>query len=242
MSSLLQHLLLVSEAWDPWGPFCWQRMRQRRHSIPYLFTVLCHLQEWAHIFPVFLLPPMYIQKPFLVVFEITGRIAFQLDFGFPNLSPGCLDNISVFLPVCASFSCFILAWSKSVTNIYVLEFLPDFLFVGMGLSWAWRRLSLKINRLSWVLLLFRSLFLGNFSSRSVVPSATTRGNRHKLEHRIFPLNIWKHYCAYAWALLQFAHRGFGASLPGDAQKRYGQSWATCTRWLCLSRRVASVDH
>jgi len=30
---------------------------------------------------------------------------------------------------------------------------------------------------------------------SVVPSARTRGNQHELEHRLFPLNTRKNFCA-----------------------------------------------
>lgn len=43
---------------------------------------------------------------------------------------------------------------------------------------------------------------------SVLPSAGTRGNVHKLEHRRFPVNIRKQFCAVCvWVLVQVVQRG-----------------------------------
>ena len=49
----------------------------------------------------------------------------------------------------------------------ILEFLPDFLFVGMPCSWAWRRWSLNMSHISWAPLPFRALSNGTLLSRSL---------------------------------------------------------------------------
>lgn len=48
-------------------------------------------------------------------------------------------------------------------------------------------------------------------SFSVVPSDRIRGNRHKLKHRAFPLNIWKH--SFTVRVTDHWH-----SLPGEAME------------------------
>jgi len=56
----------------------------------------CPIQQRAPIFPS--LPFVtYVLTEALLVFDIPHRLQFQLGFGFPDLIPACLDNVSVFL-------------------------------------------------------------------------------------------------------------------------------------------------
>jgi len=110
----------------------------------------------------------------LVVFDIHSQIQFQLGLSFPNFITGCLDKVSAFLPfLCfhplyASFLCLNLAGSSLFIHTDLLAFLPDFVFVGMEISWAHKRNSKKLTNQKWLLVLVPLYIQDNFIPRLVV--------------------------------------------------------------------------
>lgn len=74
---------------------------------------------------------------------------------------------------------------------------------------------------------------------SVLPIDGTRGNGHKLKHRIFHENTRKHffYCECGQTLEQVAQRCCGFSLLGGTQNPTGHSPGQPVLADCLSRRV-----
>lgn len=84
-------------------------------------------------------------------------------FGQCFCTPPRLPTL-VFHPLYSSFLCLTLAGRSLFFLTSVLAFLPDFLFDGMELSWAWRRWSLNIYQPSWATHLSRALSHGNFPS------------------------------------------------------------------------------
>jgi len=72
---------------------------------------------------------------------------------------------------------------------------------------------------------------------AVVPSDKTKGNGHKLQHRRFPLNIRKHFFYYEGdrALAQVARRLWSLNSWRYSKVIWRWSWATSSRWPCLSR-------
>ena len=69
---------------------------------------------------------------------------------------------------------------------------------------------------------------------SVVPSARTRGSRHKLEHGRFHLNIQKHFCA-VYGVLHRMTRGCVVFSTEIFKSHLMWSWALCSVSPCLSR-------
>lgn len=81
--------------------------------------------------------------------------------------------IHSWLLVLSSTLCKFLFFCLSLTRIslffhaHLLEFSPDFLFVGMHFSWAWRKRSLNINLLPWASLPSRAFSCSTLPSRSL---------------------------------------------------------------------------
>lgn len=74
-------------------------------------------------------------------------------YGGHLVQPSCSSRaIGCFHPLYAFFLSLSLAKSSVFIRAGLLAFLPDFAFVVMELSWAWRRWSLNIQEVSWALL------------------------------------------------------------------------------------------
>lgn len=108
--------------------------------MPLLFHVLCH-----HASAPFSNVSTYVlREAHLVAFDIPQQIQIQVGFGFPNCMMG---SVAVFLPgyllsVPASTFCMLSSCVLSFTrsNLFIhagfLEFLLDFLLMGMDCPWA----------------------------------------------------------------------------------------------------------
>lgn len=136
---------------------------------------------------VFLLPPVYIQKPFLSLTDLarsnsSGALAFLTSslYAWRMFLNSFQVTHPCFHPLYASFLC--LSLTRSILLIYtgLLALLPDFLLAGMNSSWAWRRWSLIINKLSWTPLPSRALFHGTH------PNGSWRGQ----SSLVWTLGLW----------------------------------------------------
>lgn len=119
------------------------------------------------------LPSVVPLETFLIAFIIPLQTQLQVGFGFPKPTPAYSDSISTVLldHLTISTSCiffFFLSFVKRSLFVHagLLPPLLNLLLSRVDHRWAWRRRSLKINQLSWSLILSRTTFHGICPSRA----------------------------------------------------------------------------
>lgn len=142
---LLQTFSLVSGLWDSWRLIWLVKTEEKKtfSTSDFPFSNVTRFpmsfRSGSTFFLVFLVSVL--TGAFLVIFDLYGQIQFCLGFNFSNLISVFLDSDSVWLSdylhcLCVSLLCWSLAWISLFIHTGLLEFLPDFLFIGIRYFWG----------------------------------------------------------------------------------------------------------
>lgn len=149
LQAFLQSLSLSRKDWHK------QDIQYLRHFCVLCIQVPFITEQQVHIFPSFFYC-LWSCRSRSCCHCIHGQIQFHLGISFPNFIPGCLKNIPAFLlglkaPKLSFVPCvlpFYLSLFRSSLLIHTifLVFLPNFMVIGLVVSWAGRSWTLNVNQ------------------------------------------------------------------------------------------------